>query len=353
MTNPYASLPPRCFWRRSVERVEPFALDPVANASFSIDKTDRVATAGSCFAQHISRSLADSGFNYYVVEQAPAGLPAEAARAQNYGTYSARFGNIYTVRQLLQLFQQAYNRFSPLEQAWRRGDGRYVDPFRPQVDPDGMETEEQVAESRAAHLRAVRQMFETLDVFVFTLGLTEAWRSKVDGAVFPVAPGVAAGVFDGQQHEFVNFDVDSIRTDLKLFVDELRRVNPRCRVLITVSPVPLIATYSDAHVLPATAYSKAVLRVAAEHICGMYNDMDYFPSYEIVTCHATRYFEDDLRNVTPAGVAHVMRVFFAHYTREQQINDIAPPDPGALSFEARKSLLDIVCDEEAIEKSLV
>ena len=141
MTNPYASLPPRCFWRRSVERIEPFAIDPVCNPSFAIDKADRVATAGSCFAQHISRSLAGSGFNYYVVERAPAGLPAETARLQNYGTFSARFGNIYTVHQLLQLIRQAFGRFSPLERPWRRADGRYVDPFRPQVDPDGTATE--------------------------------------------------------------------------------------------------------------------------------------------------------------------------------------------------------------------
>ena len=39
-------------------------------------------------------------------------------------------------------------------------------------------------------------MFEQSEIFIFTLGLTEAWRSKKDGAVFPLAPGVSAGSFD-------------------------------------------------------------------------------------------------------------------------------------------------------------
>ena len=34
--------------------------------------------------------------------------------------------------------------------------------------------------------------FRDLDVFVFTLGLTEAWVAKADGAVFPLAPGVVS-----------------------------------------------------------------------------------------------------------------------------------------------------------------
>jgi hypothetical protein len=48
-------------------------------------------------------------------------------------------------------------------------------------------------------------MFETLDVLVFTFGLTESWRNRADGAIFPLAPGVAGGEFHGDRYEFVNF----------------------------------------------------------------------------------------------------------------------------------------------------
>ena len=36
--------------------------------------------------------------------------------------------------------------------------------------------------ARADHLAAVRSMFEQLEVFLFTLGLTEAWCAAEDGA---------------------------------------------------------------------------------------------------------------------------------------------------------------------------
>ena len=32
---------------------------------------------------------------------------------------------------------------------------------------------------------SVEPQLNTLDIFVFTLGLTEAWESRIDGAVFP------------------------------------------------------------------------------------------------------------------------------------------------------------------------
>ena len=49
----------------------------------------------------------------------------EAEREERqFGLFSARFGNIYTARQLVQLFERAYGRFQPLDRSWQRPDGR-------------------------------------------------------------------------------------------------------------------------------------------------------------------------------------------------------------------------------------
>ena len=105
----------------------------------------------------------------------------------------------------MQLFERAYGQFRPQDEFWKRADGRLVDPFRPQIEPDGFATVEELRASRSAHFAAVRAMFETLDVLVFTFGLTESWRNRADGAIFPLAPGVAGGEFHGDRYEFVNF----------------------------------------------------------------------------------------------------------------------------------------------------
>jgi hypothetical protein len=209
-TNPYRHLPDHQFWRRGVERVAMNAVDPVVRPGFPLAPQDRIATAGSCFAQHISRTLQRHGFNYYVSEQHDGTGNPDDARERNFGVFSARFGNIYTARQLVQLFDRAYGSFQPADDCWTRADGRLVDPFRPEIEPRGFASEHELHASRALHFQAVRTLFESLDVLVFTLGLTEAWRNRHDGAVFPLAPGVAGGMLDPSQHEFVNFAVADV-----------------------------------------------------------------------------------------------------------------------------------------------
>lgn len=343
MTNLYSDLPDTSYWRRSVSRVDRHLLDPVVASKFRITRGQAVATAGSCFAQHIARKLRAMDFNYLVAEKGD-GLDPETALRHGYGVFSARFGNIYTARQLLQLYQRAYGIFEPKEDVWQRPDGRYADPFRPNVEPDGFASAEALRADRQAHLAQVRDMFATADVFVFTMGLTEGWRSREDGAVFPVAPGVVAGDHRPEQHEFVNFNVDQTFEDMSQFLRLLKSVNDKVKVLLTVSPVPLVATYEPQHVLTATTYSKSVLRVVAEQLLRAHDWVDYFPSFEIITgsFNAGMYYQSDAREVAEVGVAHVMRSFVRHYL----IQETAGQAPARFNDEDPG---DIVCDEEALD----
>jgi hypothetical protein len=342
---PYADLPSHQFWKGSVAMVPRHEVDPVVRAPFKVSRRTAIATAGSCFAQHIAATLQRYGFNYYVSE-AGEGLAPEDVRRDQYGVYSARYGNLYTARQLLQLFLRAYGHFIPADIAWQRSDGRFVDPFRPLIDPAGWESPDVVGLVRLGHYTKVREMFENLEVLIFTLGLTETWRSKLDGAVFPLAPGVAAEVVDPSQYEFVNFRVAEVVADLQLFLEKLRAVNPTARMILTVSPVPLLATYEPQHALVATTYSKSVLRAAAAEVCARNENCAYFPSYEVITGNYARgaYYEADLRTVTAAGIEHVMGLFLKHYTDEQGAASVDP----ALMKEL-DSIREIVCDERAIE----
>lgn len=313
--NPYHGLPDRQFWRRGVSSKTRSELDPVSNIKFKFDRSTRISTAGSCFAQHVARALRESGYRYYITEDAPVGLSQQEARKRNFSVFSARYGNIYTARQMLQTFQRAYGDFEPAHDTWERCDRRFIDPFRPEIEPSAFASPTDLRASRADHFAAIRTMFETLDVFVFTLGLTEAWRSRHDGAVVPIAPGVVKAVVDGDDFEFVNFTVDEVRGDLAEFITLLRSKNEHAKIILTVSPVPLVATFMSQHVLTATTYSKAVLRTAADDLSRQSDSIDYFPSYEIITGPPTRghYYQADARTVTEEGVAHVMGLFIKHY----------------------------------------
>ena len=354
--HPYRSAPDHTSWRRAVARPQAADVDPVVKLNIAIDETTKVATAGSCFAQHIARYLKLSGFNYYVAEPGHPVLPESVRLANNYGLFSARYGNIYTARQLLQLFQRAYREFEPVEDCWKISHDVFLDPFRPTAQPGGFISEKEMRLDREQHLAAVRQMFETLDIFVFTLGLTECWVSASDGAVFPICPGVEGGEFQEGRHLFVNETVDDVVNEMSAFLTHLSRLNPRARVILTVSPVPLAATARrDQHVLAATTYSKSVLRVAAETLASRFGHVEYFPSYEIITGAFSRgaYYADDLRNVLEDGVSHVMRLFMKHATgqpfTESRGHSVQLETPSQDIQHLVAKLVQVECDEAALD----
>jgi hypothetical protein len=351
---PYRSQPKTAFWRNSISNLSPDDVDPAVKFDLKIDRKMKIATAGSCFAQHIARHLANSGFNYFVTEPGHPIILQEIKKKHNYGTFSARYGNIYTSRQLLQLIQRVYGDFSPEETAWQLEDGAWVDPFRPNIQPTGFRSRLELARDRKAHFAAVRRCFEECDVFVFTLGLTEVWISAEDGAAFPVCPGVKGGVFDDERHLFLNLTVSDVVADMVEFFDRMKVINPRCSFILTVSPVPLIATATDNHVLAATTYSKSVLRVAAEELVRQYENAHYFPSYEVITGNYNRgaYYGPDLREVEEAGVSHVMRLFFKHAVDDDIELISASADlvsQRAAEFEQKTSqIVKTICDEELL-----
>lgn len=347
MAHPYKELDDFCFWPKAMSAPAPGHIDPVT-VSKIISPVDKVATMGSCFAQHLAKHISKSGLDYFVAEKAPAGMDEKEALDKNYGVFSARYGNIYTVRQAVQMYDRAFGNFRPVENAWERPDGRWVDAFRPQIESNGFESPEEVERAAEEHLAHVREVFTKCKWLVFTLGLTEGWISKIDGAVYPLAPGVKGGSYDPARHAFINFSLAEVWDDLDVFIKKIQSVNPDAKILLTVSPVSLMATCERRHVLVSTICSKSILRVAADQAERKYSQVIYFPSYEIITSPAAsgRYYEDDLRQVTELGVSHVMRLFSKHFIEESRARAPLP------EIELDSDSADIVCDEEVIQDAI-
>ncbi|WP_216031229.1 GSCFA domain-containing protein [Paracoccus marinaquae] len=340
MSHPYSDLPPSAFWRPAVARMRADRLERLYDPKFRLTVNSAVATAGSCFAQHLGRALRRAGLAVLDAEPAPPGLGADFLQGHGFNLYSGRYGNIYTARQMLQLLEEVVLGRPDPAQVWER-DGRWYDALRPGVDPGGLDSAEEVLAIRLGHLQRLAPMLASADVLVFTLGLTEAWRCRRSGRVYPTCPGVIAGSFDPGRHEFVNFTYPEVTEDLHRLRRVLHGFNPAMRLLLTVSPVPLAASATGGHVLPATQYSKATLRAAAGDFASAYADVDYFPSYEIVTNPAARggFFAGDLRQVTPAGVAAVMRVFLAaHGLKGRKAAEVAAEDAE-----------ELICEEALLE----
>lgn len=307
--SPYDTAPDRSFWSRSVSRdFQP--ADLLAPGVVLLRKGDRVASAGSCFAANIVPYLERSGFAYVRAETPH---PALRVPPENlgYANFSAAYGNIYTARQLLQMLYRCLGLWQPKERMWRDGE-TFIDPFRPGLRYRAR-SEREFDLLTQQHLACVRRMLAEATVFVFTLGLTEAWVSREDGAVFPACPGTVGGTYDPNRHAFHNMTVADVTGDLNEFIREVRKLNPALRIILTVSPVPLVATATGGHALSATIYSKSVLRVAANEVASANSETQYFPAYEIVTGPQAPddFFEPDRRNVSKAAVETVMGALLA------------------------------------------
>lgn len=356
MLHPYRGLPDYQYWRRTVDLQNWLDVDPVsAHAkTLKLYPATKVATAGSCFAQHIARSLIDQGYHYLKTETAPLGDEQNPMYLQ----FSAAYGNVYTVTQLYQLMRRAFGLFQPDVNAWVNSNGRFVDPFRPGIREEGFATVDELLEVQKSHLQAVRRVFEECDVFIFTLGLTEGWLAKSDGAAIPVVPAaVDCGAF-GELYEFRNARVTQMTSTMTNFLSDLRLINPSVDVILTVSPVSLIATYENQNVLLSNSYSKSALRVVAEELVQDHPYVSYFPSYEIISSHPSKgqFFESDFRSVRPEGVAHVMRIFAKHHL-SQETGDCLPTNPTSMHVDdqniesVRKeyaAVSGVICDEERL-----
>jgi len=349
MSNPYLNRPEHSFWKTAVAKKEWSELKPISEQLAIIKRDTKIAAAGSCFAQKVATYIkSNEAIEFVELESVSPGQPI----------FSARYGNIYTTRQLLELIQEAESGEADSTCAVQREDGKFVDVYRPFVEEDGFDNAEEVINARVEHLAKVRQMFRESDVFVFTLGLTEAWVSKKSGRTFPVCPGIFTEEVDS---EFVNYGFQDVLNDLGRCVELINAINANINIIVTVSPVPLTATYTDDHVMSATSYSKSVLRAVCGEIVDLFSNVHYFPSFEIVVnpYRDGNAFENNKRSVTQEIVDVVMQTFeygFLESDIHSQLTaKVAKSNitPITTSGQDSDELIDEpVCDDVKIEKSI-
>lgn len=356
-SNPYSALPDPAFWKTAVAGRKPREITGLWNPKFEIQQDQVIATAGSCFAQHIGRALKVRGYNWHDSEPAPLliRMSKEKSDLFNYGIFTFRTGNIYTVALLKQWVDWSLGNTRAPEEIWQSPENRYYDLFRPNIEPNGFKSMDEALKSRQGTFKAIKRSLQKTDLFIFTLGLTEAWLNSQDAYVYPMCPGTLAGEFDPAKHHFKNFNFLETYTTLCEVLDTLKTVNPKMRFLLTVSPVPLTATASGEHVVTATIHSKSILRAVAGELKATRTDTDYFPSYEIISAFPFRgnFYADNMRNVQPQGVNFVMNSFFncqeRVFGRPQTTSLVEQPQTQTASSATAQKTADEICEDALLE----
>lgn len=277
---------------------------------FAVTRRTRIASMGSCFAREIKRRLLQRGYTY-IVEEAdrPATVHASAAWERVYNTFCMR-----------QIFEYTFtDHWAPAQRWWACPQtGRVQDPFRRSIVYAGpADAEAEFERHRAASRRAL----ESAELLILTLGLTEIWQDREDGSVIslPAGPYVSEGGDMGRYDFRVSRYAENLE-NLERIHALMARHNPSCRLLVTVSPVNLWATFRrDLDVISASCNSKSTLRAAADEFVSRHPNTTYFPAYEMATVYqpilGRSYFEEGRENfhVNKWTVKFIMNHFFQWY----------------------------------------
>ena len=251
-----------------------------------------VTSIGSCFAMEIRNFLLSKGYNYL-----------QTATVRNAPHSPSAWNRVYNTFSLHQEFQRALSSFTPQERFWEL-DGQILDPYRRWVT---WASREQAEAELDQHRRSATAALTQARVVIITIGLREIWYSKLDGSVFCQAP--PARLFDPDRHAFRNTTVEENVRNLEAIHALLADRNPGCQIILTVSPVPLAATFNDQNVVISNALSKATLVLAAHEFISRHDNISYFPGYELVTVAIRKALERDNRHVRRRTVRQIMNVF--------------------------------------------
>lgn len=268
---------------------------PGSAPRFRIARPARVFTIGSCFARNIEEAMADLDVdlpttrfaapkeewphrpNGLLNEYNPGSIAQRIDRALGQGDEAALASTLYAVP------------------------GGVADLLL----PGGAKVSLARAIERRAEIDAVYSQLPGAALLVITLGLTEAWFDRESGLYLNRMPPPDAR----RDRRFVlrPLDVEGSLALLEPAFERLIQRLPRLRILVTVSPVPLQATFLPVDACLANAVSKSTLRLVAQRLWDRFPEVDYFPSYELVVSGGTASYGPDNVHVKDAVVRTATR----------------------------------------------
>jgi len=278
--------------------------------SFEIRRDDKIFTIGSCFARNIEERLSEIGLDTVLYGSNISQRLVELGEA-------LAVTNKYSAPAMRSELEWACGIGRPPEDQvlLPLAGGKVLDVFLNPRRKTGVPIKQ--ARSLRAFTNGLFERITECRVIVMTLGLVEVWRDLQSGLRINVAP-LAAIDLEPERFVLEVLSYDEIFAELEAIHALLSANCPRdFKMLVTVSPVPLHATFRPEDVMTANAYSKAVQRAALEAFVLRHENVDYFPSFETVTLTDRRVaFDRDNRHVQRGVVARVVDRFVTAYIPE-------------------------------------
>jgi len=332
-TNPYSAWAARAYAANEADRTlachrlwadrPELAIRP----KFRVGREQAVFAVGSCFAREVEDALVALDFEVPTHCDALFGQePLLHDDSLNTGARPRAYLNRYNSMSMLDEFRHLLGLAPEIEQGlltYRLDRGSAADLHYTQS------LRQADIETTLARRRAVREhlgpLMRRCKLFVLTLGMAECWFDDHAGRYLNNTPGPRVMAAYGDQLAVHLTRFEQHRAALESLHQLLQTVHGHdFRLVITVSPVPLERSFLAQDVVTTNSYSKSMLRAVAQEFAALHDNVDYFPSYELVSFADPRSaWAWDYRHVNAELVAHVMALFRRHY-----VDGTAPASPG-------------------------
>lgn len=239
-----------------------------------LTKATRFFTMGSCFARNLSKSLRESGYvsNHMEISE----------------YINTTFANCAFVDWLSD---------APIDTAIR---DRIVELLPPGA-------------SRGTTLQLIRDS----DVFILTLGVAAAFFDRSTGDFVLPRPSALNSRALAEKYLYRTASVQENVDNVIYLLDFIRNISPGIKIIVTVSPVPLLASFEHESTVQADCLSKSTMRLVAHEVVNNshLDNILYWPSFEVFRwggSNASNYYAADdgaAWHVSEDKVAGTIRAF--------------------------------------------
>ncbi len=256
------------------QRLRQIYFTPHVIPKFKFCRDDKVYAIGSCFARGIENALAAR--KIIVESAAPEFTKLQAATREPSGL---GFLNKYNTYSMLNELHWALdpNAVFPRDSIVQLTETIWYDPHtNPTLEFVGFE---ETLERRSL-VQTVTKRIRDCRVVIVTLGLAEVWRDVKAGVFVNGTPNSSLLKTQPDRYEFQLSTFAQNWANLEMIHRLLVTYgHPDVHIIITVSPVPLMNTFSTMDIVVANSWAKSLLRGVSQEWAAAHPNVDYFPSY--------------------------------------------------------------------------
>lgn len=251
-----------------------------------IDYSSSLISIGSCFSDSIGEKLSNSGFEIHVN---PTGI-------------------IFNPASVLKVLQNALTNSVHEAHVIERDESWLSYDFHSEISA---ESEDQLKQSIRKKNLELAAGLKTCTHLLITFGTAWAYQLKRTGEI-------VANCHKTNQVEFdkLLLNQDKLFGDWAHFIGELFEINPKLKILFTISPV---RHAKDG--LRENNVSKGILHELVYNLEAEFDDVNYFPSYEILIDELRdyRYYSSDLVHPSDVAVDYIWTKFQNSYFTDSAI----------------------------------